>query len=103
MLHALHAEILVQVQRDLAVRTSTESMAALLQIAPLPFEVIKLTVDDDMNAFVLVRDRLIPGCEVNNAQPRVTETDALIGRKPYALIIWTAMMEGFRGTIQRLG
>jgi hypothetical protein len=75
----MRAEFLVQAQRNLAVRARAEPMAALLQIAPLTLEVIKFTVDDDMNAFVLVRDRLIAGCEVNNAQPRVSETDALIG------------------------
>ena len=54
-------------------------MPASLQLASLALEVIKLAVDNDMNPFVLVRDQLIAGREVNDAQPRMAETDALIG------------------------
>jgi hypothetical protein len=36
-----------------------------------------------------VRDRLIAGHEINDAQPRMTEADALIGRQPGALAVWT--------------
>jgi hypothetical protein len=75
----MRAEFLVKMQSNLAVRARAEPMAAPLQLAPLTLEVIKLAVDDDMNFLVLVGDRLIAGCEINNAQPRVAETDALIG------------------------
>ena len=54
-------------------------MSAPLELASLALEVIKLAVDNDMNPFVLVRDRLIANGEVNDTQPRMTETDALIG------------------------
>jgi hypothetical protein len=61
-------------QRNLTVRARPEQMSALLQLASLPLEVIKLAVDNDMNPVVLVRDRLIAGREVNDAQPRMAET-----------------------------
>jgi hypothetical protein len=54
-------------------------MSTSLQFASLALEVIELAVCNDMNLFVLVRDRLIAGREVNDAQPRMAETDALIG------------------------
>jgi hypothetical protein len=50
-------------------------MSAPVQLASLAFEVIKLAVDNDMNPFVLVRDRLIAGGEVmmlSRACPRPT-------------------------------
>jgi hypothetical protein len=97
----MRTEVFIQVQRNLAVRVGAESMAALLQFAPLTLEVIKLAVDDDMNAFVFARDRLISGREVNDAQSRMTEADALIGGKPGALTVRTAVMESVRSELQR--
>ena len=41
-------------------------MSAPLQFVSLALEVIKLAVDNDMNPFILVRDRLIAGREVND-------------------------------------
>ena len=67
LLHAMHAEFFVQMQRYLTVRARPEEMSATLQLASLPLEVVELTVDDDMNPFVFVRDGLIAGREVNNA------------------------------------
>ena len=55
------AEFLVQMQRNLAVRTRSEQMSAPLQLASLAFEIIELAIDDDVNPLVLVRDRLIAG------------------------------------------
>jgi hypothetical protein len=77
-------------------------MSAPLQFASLAFKVIKLAVDNDMNPLVLVGDRLIAGREVNDAQPRVTETGTVIGGQPDTLAVRAAMMEGFRGALQRL-
>ena len=98
----MRAEFLVKVQRDLTVRTSPKQMSAPLQLASLALEVIKLAVDNNMNPFVLVRDRLIAGREVNDAQPRMTETDALIGGQPGALAVRTAVVKAVRGALQSL-
>jgi hypothetical protein len=68
-------------------------MSAPLQLATLALEVIELAVDNDVNPFVLVRDRLIAGREVNDAQPRMTETDALIRGQPGALAVRTAVVK----------
>src|SRR5258708_363810 len=99
LLHAMCAEFLVQVQRNLAVRARPEQMPPPFPFTSLALEVIKLAVDNDVNPFVLVRDRLIAGREVNNAQPRMTETDALIGGQPGALAVRTAMAKAVRGAL----
>ena len=77
-------------------------MSAPLQLASLALEVVKLAIDNDMDPFVLVRDRLIAGHEVNDAQPRMAETHALIGGQPGALAVRTAMTKALRGTLQPL-
>ena len=78
-------------------------MSALLQLTSLALKVIELAVDNDMKLFVLVRDRLIAGRKVNDAQPRMTETDALIRRQPGALAVWTTVVKAVRGALQPLG
>ena len=77
-------------------------MSTSLQLASLALEVIELAVDNDMNPFVLVRDRLIAGREVNDAQPRVTETYAVIGGQPSTLAVRTAVVKAVRGSLQAL-
>jgi hypothetical protein len=59
-----------------------------------------LAVDNDMNLFILVRDRLVAGREINDTQPRMTETDALIGGQPCALAVRTAVAKAVRGVLQ---
>src|SRR5262249_43343382 len=102
LLHAMRAKFLVQVQCDLTVRTRPEQMSALLQLSSLALKVIELAVDNDMKPIVLVRDRLITGRKVNDAQPRMTETDALIRGQPGALAVWTAVVKAVRGALQPL-
>jgi hypothetical protein len=102
LLHAMCAEFLVQVQRNLAVRARPEQMPAPFQFTSLALEVIELAVDNDVNPFVLVCDRLITGREVNNAQPRMTETDALVWGEPGALAVRTAVPKAVRGALQPL-
>jgi hypothetical protein len=77
-------------------------MSAPRQLASLALEVVKPAVDNDMNPFVLVRDRLIAGREVNDTQPRMTETDALIGGQPCALAVRTAVAKAVRVVLQPL-
>jgi hypothetical protein len=53
-----------------------------LQLCADPLEVIEFAVGDDAESAVLVRDRLIAGLEVDDAQSRVTEADTAIGCDP---------------------
>ncbi len=77
-------------------------MSTPLQLSPLALEVIKLAIDNDMNPLVLVCDRLVAGREVNDTQPRMTETDAPIGGQPCALAVRTAVAKAIRGLLQPL-
>jgi hypothetical protein len=53
-------------------------VSTLFQLMPLALKVVELAVDNDMKLVVLVRDRLMAGRKVNDAQSRMTETDTLI-------------------------
>jgi hypothetical protein len=53
-------------------------VAALLEFAALPLEVIKFAINDDADALVFVRDRLIARRQIDDAQPRVPEPGALV-------------------------
>jgi len=64
---AIDAEVLVEMQRDLAVRARPEPVSGVLQLTADPFEVVELAVDDDPRRFVLVGDRLVAGGEVDDA------------------------------------
>ena len=77
-------------------------MSAPLQLPSLALEVIKLAIDGDVNPVVLVCDRLITGHQVNNAQPRMTETDASILGNPDAAAVGTAVVKSFGHAVQPL-
>ncbi len=78
-------------QGDLAVRSGPEPMAAPRQLVLDPLEVVELAVDDDVQAPVFAGDRLVPGRQVDDAQPRVAEAHAMPGLKPGALTIRPAV------------
>src|SRR5215469_9560772 len=98
----MYTEVLIQVYGDLAVRVRSKPMSAPLQLPSLVLEVIKLTIHSDVNPFVLVCDRLITGHQVNNAQPHMTKTGALVRGKPGALAVRTAVTENFGHPIEFL-
>ena len=77
---AMHANLLVKVQRDFAVRVRPETVTAGFEFAADALEVVELAVDDDLQPFVFAGDGLITATQVNDAQPRVTEANALVGR-----------------------
>jgi hypothetical protein len=77
-------------------------MSAPLQLASLAVEAIKLAIDSDMDPLVLVSDRLIAGHQVNDAQPYMTETDALVRGQPDSLAVGTTVAENVGGALQSL-
>ena len=101
-MHALRAEILVQVQRDLTIRARAQPVAAALEIALHALVVVELAVRDDPGGLVLVRDRLIAAREVDDAEARVPERDAAVGRDPGLLTVGAAMMQRAHGALQSL-
>ncbi len=60
-------------------------------------EVVELAVDDDVERFVFVGDRLIAGGQVDDAQPRVPEAGAPVRGRPRRLVVRAAMHETPRG------
>ena len=93
LVQALRAEVLVQVQRDLAVRSRAQPVSRLLEPALRRLEIVELAVDDDPRALVLARDRLIAGRQVDDAEPRMPQRDAPISRQPLALTVRSAVIE----------
>ena len=79
-----------------------KTVPALLELASLTFEIVELTVYNDVDAPVFVGNRLIAGGEIDNAQTGVTQTDPLVIGNPNLLMIRPAMNEGFRSALKRL-
>jgi len=54
--------------------------------------VINFAVEDDYGVAIFGKNRLIPGCQVNNLEARSTERAG--SRLKYTLLIWSAMNKG---------
>src|SRR5262249_30869148 len=100
-MHELGAEVLVEMQRDLAVGARAKAVAALLQFALDAFIIVELAIDDDPGALVFVGDGLIAGHQIDDAEPRMAEADAPMWRDPGALPVGTAMMEAGDAALER--
>src|SRR5262249_16508105 len=99
---ALCPEFLVQVERDLAVRARPQSMAVPFEVALEALVVVELAVGHDAQLLVLAGNRLVTGRQVDDAEPRMSETDAAVRCDPAALRVGAAMEEAARGAQQRL-
>ena len=96
---ALRAEIFIEMQSDLAVGSGAQAVTRLFEFALDRFIAVEFAVDDDPGLFVLAGDRLISGCEIDDAEPRVAEGNAAVGRNPVALPIGAAMIEALGGPL----
>src|SRR4029453_3313237 len=74
-MHALQADVFVQMQGDLAVRSRSQAVSATLEFLLDSLEIVELAVDDDPRALVFAGDGLIAGREVDDAQPRMAKSD----------------------------
>jgi hypothetical protein len=93
MVQALRAEVLVEMQGDLAVGPGAQVMPARFELALDRFIAVELAVHHDPRPAVFTGDRLVAGGQVDDAQPGVAEPDHAIRRHPVALPVWAAMME----------
>jgi hypothetical protein len=75
---ALHAEIFVKMQGNLAVRSRAQAVTGLLELALDRLEAVEFAVDDDPRLFVFAGDRLIPGREIDDAEPAVAQRNAAV-------------------------
>jgi hypothetical protein len=74
----LHPTVLVKVQCDLTVRTSTQLVTRLVKIFANGFVSIEFSVNDDPHPSILIGDGLVSRQKVNNAEPRVSKTHPLV-------------------------
>ena len=77
-------------------------MSRPFQLALDPLEVVELAVHDDVPPPVLVRDRLIAGHQVDDAEPGVAQPHASVGRDPVPLAVGTAVIQSGGRPLQRL-
>src|SRR5229473_4715052 len=95
----LRSEILVKMQRDLAVRAGTEAVSRLFEFAPDRLKAVELAVDDDPRAVIFAGDRLVARRQVNDTEPGMTQRNPPIGRNPMLLCIRPAVMEALGGAL----
>ena len=103
MMQALGAEVLVEMQRDLAVGFRAEPMAARLELGADALEVVELAVHHDVDRPIFVRDRLVAGGEVDDRESSVAERRPMVGRHPVLLPVRPAMVERRHAGEHRLG
>ena len=97
---ALRAEIFVKMQSDFAVGSGAQAVARLFEFPLNRFVAVEFAVHHDVASFVLARDRLISGRQIDDAEPRVAKPNSLVGRNPVALAIGTAMIQALGGPLQ---
>src|SRR5215469_3402257 len=86
---------------NLAVRSRAQAVSRLSELALDRFITIKLTIDHDSDLAVFAGYGLVAGCEVNDAEARVSQGDAAILLHPMAVPIRPAMVARTRGPAQR--
>src|SRR5437867_4810867 len=90
-------------KRNFAVGARPKLVSSLFKLLLNRLITVELTIHDDPKRFVLVRDWLISSRQVDDAQPRVSQTDSTVGRDPVALSVRAAMTETHCRLLQRLG
>src|SRR5215469_2374208 len=68
----LSAKVLVKMKGNFAVRTRAQSVSRLFELALDRFISVKLTVDHNSGFAVFAGDGLVAGCEVDDAEARVS-------------------------------
>ena len=90
---AMHAHFFVEVQRDFAVRSGAQMMAAGFEFTLNGLVLIEFAVGDDVRSIVFAGDRLVAGCEIDDAEARVAQADSAVAADPLALSVRAAMIE----------
>jgi hypothetical protein len=77
---AVSTQVLVKMKHDLAIRSGTKLVSRPFKFLLDRLVTVELAVDDDSKSFVLVRDWLISGRKINNAETRVPEAHLTVRR-----------------------
>jgi hypothetical protein len=98
---AVGAVLLVEMNDDLGVTVRREVVAAAHEILAQLTEVVDLAVEHDRDRAVLVVNRLVPGDEVDDAQPLDPEPDFTSAED--AARIWPAVLEAGAHPLDHVG
>src|SRR6202021_140294 len=90
------AEILIEVESDFAIGARAQAVTGAFEFLLNGFVAVELAIDSDVDALIFAGDGLIAGCEIDDAEPRVTHGNAAVGGDPVALPIRTTMVKALR-------
>ena len=85
----------------LGVAARVEAVPGGFEILPELAEVVDLAVEHDPDRFILVVDRLMPGCQIDDAEARMAQANA--GLDAEARAVGSAMPDGGHHPLQQLG
>src|SRR6266851_309010 len=83
------AEFLVEMNNDLGVGLCREFVAPSNQFLTKMLKVVDLAVKNDPDRSILIRDRLMTGMQINDAE--ASHAEAYIGANEKAVVVRTAM------------
>src|SRR5207247_11483056 len=86
-----------------AVRAMSRPLTGLFEFVRTLLVAVEFAIDNDLNLFVRIGDRLISGRKINDAQAGVPETDPGVRSDPIALTIRTTMAETLCGLFEYAG
>jgi hypothetical protein len=93
VMQALRADVFIEVQRDLTIRASTQTVARAFEFTLNRFVTVEFSIDHDSREFVLACDGLIASRQVDNAESRVAQGNPTVARNPVALSVGSPMIK----------
>jgi hypothetical protein len=94
---ALSTKFFIEMKSDFAVRSGAQPVAGTFKFPLNGLVAVEFPINHDPGFFVFARDRLISGRQVDNAKPRVAQTNSTVRRDPMPLPIRAAVIEASRG------
>src|SRR5438445_8947575 len=97
LLHEIGTEILIEVNDHFGVRARGEFVAAVDQLLPKRLEVVNLAVEDDPHGSVFIRNGLMTGMQIDDAQASHAHSD--MRRDKETLVVRPTVHEGRAHTL----
>ena len=95
-IQAIGAALLIEMKEDLGVGRRPEDMAPAPELVADRLVAVEFAVHGEMKGAVVARQRLLPGREVDDGEPRVGEADPAIVGDPGSRSVGPAMAKGVR-------
>src|SRR5690242_5029784 len=86
-------------ESDLAIGAGAQTVPRVLQFPLNRFITVEFTIHNGPEASVFARNGLIAGFQVDDAEPRMSESHSPVGRDPMPLPVGAAMMKALGGTL----